>query len=77
MAKYLFSWLVFLQITLSKKDLRAVRKNMVSISNAISSECQEIEGVAVTFSAGSSTLVNFLCRFQHTGDGLESTVGKL
>ena len=57
MAKYLFSWLVFLQITLSKKDLRAVRKNMVLISNAISSVCQEIEGVAVTFSAGSSTLV--------------------
>ena len=30
---------------------------MVSISNAISCVCQEIEGVAVTFSAGPSTLV--------------------
>ena len=48
---------MFLQITLSKKDLRTVRKNMVSISNATSSVSEEIESVAVTFSAGSSSLV--------------------
>lgn len=58
MAKYLFSGLVFLQITLSKKDLRTMRKNMVSDKQ------RYFFCVLGDRECGS----NFLCSFQHTGE---------
>lgn len=65
MAKYLFSGLVFLQITLSKKHLRAVRKKH--------GFDKQRYFLCVPGDRGCGS--NFLCRSQHTGDGLESTVG--